>query len=276
MNISDAKVLFSQSIGEGSSFRKNNEPQIDSAKKFIDKLLREENPSGELSPSVENNQLPAENQKNLHSYLENIDHIVFSENINGEISSHDFPLMEKNATGSSLEESIVYMLKWFASGGLSYEAKNVYIANATSYGETVSSVRQAAYSDTLTLLKNNSYFGTDKSANLTGNIYGYETKKNSHFAEEDGKNKINNAGMALLMEQVSPYLKRRLMISHKDGGIHIVIRDYFLNGQGDLQELSSLLRSAKEKFSGVVTLTINGNDYSKFMNSMAKGGLYGR
>lgn len=162
------------------------------------------------------------------------------------------------------EPTVVYLLHWLATGHLSHIALDL----------TASMPEQISHPAILAAANNGSSSSdlqpSKKLVEISyeGNKIGFK-----HFdtnapdvdtAEHEHQRKAADA--AIFNEQVSPYLKRRLIVSTQEDHIHIILRDYFLDDQGNFLELKDLLKNIKQNISGDILLTINGHHYGDINN----------
>lgn len=165
---------------------------------------------------------------------------------------------------SVAEPTVVYLLHWLATGHLSYVASDLA---ASSFGQTknISTFAAASNDD-----PGNGLLSTKKMGEVLfeGNKIGFKHFDSNAIdvdaAEYERQRK--SADAAIFNEQISPYLKRRLIVSSQEDHTHIILRDYFLDDQDKVSELKGLLANIKQNISGIIRLTINGHHYGDINN----------
>lgn len=162
------------------------------------------------------------------------------------------------------EQSVVYLLHWLASGHLSHLASDLASIAAGQIKHT------EMFSVANTINSSNGLLPENRSGQISfeGNKFAIKQGDNNPIdvdvAEQESQRKAADA--AMFSEQISPYLKRRLIVSSQEDHTHIILRDYFLEAEGHLSELRDLLTNIKQNLSGNIKLTINGHHYGDINN----------
>lgn len=174
------------------------------------------------------------------------------------------PKAVRQTNESMLEQSVVYLLHWLASGHLSHLASDLTSIAAGQMKHT------EVFSVTNTINSSNGLLMEKSSGEISfeGNKFAVKQGDNNPIdvdvSEQEGQRKAADA--ATVSEQFSPYLKRRLIVSSQDDHTHIILRDYFLEDESRFSELRVLLTNIKQNVSGNIMLTINGHHYGDINN----------
>lgn len=257
MNVTLPQSGFYPALSTETSLAKENHSNNDLSIDFMGKIMSYASEESELQSSLLPLVETEDGNKVFAGYHGGEDFLSDStlvENIANLSGS-----LERESMTSISEDSVIHLLKWIASGHLSYKKTDTTITN------TGSSNLQEVYQDDF-IGKASNNVGTK------GN--GYEmilsslsipaaTEANKSSSFDEGSKKIIGSGAALstLMQQASPYLKRRVVINNQGPDVQIIVRDYFLSNEENLLELKSLLENIKRKVPGAVKVTINGHDY---------------
>ncbi len=165
---------------------------------------------------------------------------------------------------SASEPTVVYLLHWLATGHLSHIASDL---TTSVYGQIKNTAMvEIDHSDSS---GNKLQPGKNPDEiSFEGSKIGFKQFDGSptdvDVVEHERQRKA--AGAAIFSEQISPYLKRRLIVSTQEDHTHIVLRDYFLDDRGNFSELRGVLANIKQNISGNITLTINGHHYGDINN----------
>jgi hypothetical protein len=176
-----------------------------------------------------------------------------------------FKLPEIRQTKESISEpTVVYLLHWLATGHLSHIASDLSasVPGQIKHTATLAATNSGSSSNELQPAKKPGEVAFE------GNKIGFKHFDNNALdidtAEHERQRKAADA--AIFNEQISPYLKRRLIVSSQEDHTHIILRDYFLDDQGSFSELKDLLTNIKQNISGNIQLTINGHHYGDINN----------
>lgn len=174
------------------------------------------------------------------------------------------PAAVRQINESMAEQSVVYLLHWLASGHLSHLASG--LASITS-----GQVRHAEMFSAANTINTSNGFLPEKGngdVSFEGNKFAVRQGDNNPIdvdaSEQESQRKATDT--ATFNEQLSLYLKRRLIVSSQEDHTHIILRDYFLEAEGHFSELKDLLANIKQSFSGNIKLTINGHHYGDINN----------
>lgn len=174
------------------------------------------------------------------------------------------PKPDRQTHESTSEQSIVYLLHWLASGHLSHLASDLS-PPGTALAHLPNSFEGTAktgFSDGLlreTLSGVAPFEGNDlllKQVEIS--------PSDVDAAEQESRRRA--ADPAIFHEQISPYLKRRLIVSSQEDHTHIILRDYFLESEDHVSELKNLLVNIKKNVSDNIKVTINGHHYGDVRN----------
>jgi hypothetical protein len=165
---------------------------------------------------------------------------------------------------STSESTVVYLLHWLATGHLSHIASDL---TASVPGQTQhTAIHALAHNDN----SSNDFQPLKKLGEVTfeGNKIGFKNFDNHTLDIDSSEHECQRkaADAATFSEQISPYLKRRLIVSAQEDHTHIILRDYFLDDQGNFSALKDLLTNIKQNISGDIKLTINGHHYGDINN----------
>ncbi len=174
------------------------------------------------------------------------------------------PKADRQVNESTPEQSIVYLLHWLASGHLSHLASDLSSPGSVQVNHANSSVTSNTDGFSNGLLRD-SITGV---VSLEGNDLVLKQADNSptdtDAAEQESRRRA--ADPAIFNEQISPYLKRRLIVSSQEDHTHVILRDYFLDSDDHISELKNLLANIKQNISGNIKVTINGHHYGDVSN----------
>lgn len=267
MSIVSAQAAIPQSMPNKLSATKSNDPQPDLLNGFMQQVFDTK------QPSQEQNSLPnffqsqekaiintAAKDLELMTTKQLLSTVQAVENIHNQVN-----IMQSDSAHSSNptvpEPSVLYLLHWLASGHLSYVATDLAAANIGHTKQAGSSEISTAYTAGNSIEQSidaDAYKAQALSANIAA---GNEVRKSSSSTSQDSVVRDANAVASALIEQTSPYMKRRIIISQQENQTHVILRDYFLAPEQHVSELKSLLMNIKQNFSGTVQLTINGHHY---------------
>ncbi len=174
------------------------------------------------------------------------------------------PNAVRQVNESTPEQSVVYLLHWLASGHLSHLASDFSSVAAVKVKHAGSSVvantggfSNGLLQDTVTGVI--SLEGKDLALKQGDN-----SQTDVDAAEQESRRRA--ADPAIFNEQISPYLKRRLIVSSQEDHTHIILRDYFLDSEDHFSEVRNLLTNIKQNVSGTIKVTINGHHYGDINN----------
>lgn len=273
MNIANTPNFSGQNTNENSVVIRINELPMSNKNEFLDKILKSDaQQDGSQFLRVDNKSADV-NQVD-DSNIEKMANDNLSMQVKQEFESNMNYIQSSQSVipniNSSVEESVLYMLKAVATGYLSYEAKDPnYFHQNSNIRANLGGVRNEKI-DEIIMLKEQPFFAAKNSINSINSVYSNSIKNNTLAGQEIARTENASAIVAFLVDKVSPYLKRHLVITHSDSGIHIILRDYFLSDLENVKELELLLKSKKEYFSDSIKFTINGKDYEQFMKSLEK------
>lgn len=237
---------------------------------FMQQILMGENAGQALvnitsTLELEKNQIDIDPKKNYA--VATASEVLSKFNVSEVVLAQDPALQPKEArqiSKSISESTVVYLLHWLATGHLSHIVLDI----------TASMPEQINHPAILAAAKNGSSSSDLQPSKKLIEISFEENKvRFRHFdnnaldidaAEHEYQRKA--ADSAIFNEQISPYLKRRLIVSTQEDHTHIILRDYFLDDQGNFSELKDLFTNIKQNISGNIQLTINGHHYGDINN----------
>jgi len=162
------------------------------------------------------------------------------------------------------EPTVVYLLHWLASGHLSHIATDL----TASMPVQINPAAMLAVANNGNSSNDLPHAKSPGEIAFEGNKIGFKHFDNNALDIDTSENERQRkaADAAIFIEQISPYLKRKLIVSTQEDHTHIILRDYFLDDQDNFSELKDLLTNIKQNIPGNIQLTINGHHYGDINN----------
>ncbi len=269
MNIITAQIPLMAFIGDMPANAQKN-PVDESSGDFLQQIITAENinmPLADAARTLEPQ--PIQSRHDLHAQqpIVPISNVLENLRLVNEVqhqAASEQPRTIKQVNEPIAEQSVVYLLHWLATGHLSHIAsdlsatssvhsKNLISSMAADAADFCTGLLPGTVSEVIQLGENELPLKQGESNPTDVDATEYESRRRS-------------VDPAIFNEQISPYLKRRLIVSSQEDHTHVILRDYFLDSEDHLSELRGLLANIKQNTPGNIRVTINGHQYGDLSN----------